>query len=76
MSGCRDGAICIWDIRCSSLVSGYRPVNIISMAHKLPIKSVPKRKKGRDSSGDTKISVTALLFQGDDKIISGGAGGG
>lgn len=76
VSSCRDGCICVWDTRCSSGVAGHKPANSIASGHS-PVGGHPPRKKRRDSlSGGGNACVTAVLFHGDDKIASAGAGDG
>ena len=92
VSGGRDGSIHVWDTRCAKRGSQHRPVNSISAAHKKPDErngQAGKRKqaRGRRSAGpppssasvhigDTKYSVTTVLFHGNHKIASCGTADG
>ena len=87
VSGGRDGSIHVWDTRCAKQGSRHRPVNSVSAAHKKPEDSAQsakrKQQRGRrsvglppTSTGDTKYSVTAVLFHGNQKIASCGTADG
>lgn len=84
MSGGRDGSIHVWDTRCSKRGNGHKPVNSISAAHKKAEAAMATngRQRGRRSeslvgkSGDTKHSVTAVLFHGNHCIASCGTADG
>lgn len=77
VSSCRDGSICVWDTRCSSWASGHRPVNTINNAHMPSAEGVAKKKKRRSSTpNNSNLSVTSVLFHGDNKIVSVGSGDG
>ncbi|PFX29367.1 Denticleless protein-like [Stylophora pistillata] len=81
-SGARDGNVMVWDMRCNRRSGHFcQPVNIISNAHaeKLPGTPQPQKKKSRRSASSRPVtnsgqqSVTAVLFQGGEKLISAGA---
>lgn len=82
VSGGRDGNIFIWDTRCSKRDSKHRPVNTISMAHKMAATDKTKKKKGRGQkerttpASDGKHSVTSVCFYGNNKIASAGTADG
>lgn len=81
-SGARDGNVMVWDMRCNRRSGHFsQPVNIISNAHaeKLPGTPQTMKKKSRRSTSSRPVmnsgqqSVTAVLFQGGEKLISAGA---
>ena len=88
VSGSRDGSIHVWDTRCAMRGSQHKPVNSISGAHKKANDVLPttdskrRRQRGQRSaglsskSGDTKHSVTAVLFHGNHTIASCGTADG
>ncbi|XP_068729272.1 denticleless protein homolog [Montipora capricornis] len=81
-TGARDGNVMVWDIRCNRRSGHFNePVNIISNAHaeKAPRAPQTMKKKTRRSSSTKSVlttgqqSVTSVLFQGGEKLISSGA---
>ncbi|XP_067010099.1 protein lethal(2)denticleless isoform X2 [Anabrus simplex] len=76
-TGARDGMIVIWDTRCSKDQLSIKPDNFISNAHHYPgasANSRPKRNKFIPSSRAS--SITSLVFQDQNSLISCGAGDG
>ncbi|GFS08921.1 denticleless protein homolog [Elysia marginata] len=76
VSGSRDGHIMMWDKRITRRDGVIPPVNTIYNAHMLqPHQSYGKLRKKRTSSGlrDAQQSVTSVLFQNENYIISAGA---
>ncbi|XP_031562015.1 denticleless protein homolog B-like [Actinia tenebrosa] len=80
-TGSRDGNIMVWDIRCNRPVGDgfYKPVITIRNAHTVQI-NTPQRVKKRSRRAsvakpvaDSQQSVTAVLFQDENKLISAGA---
>ncbi|XP_021481838.1 denticleless protein homolog [Meriones unguiculatus] len=78
-TGGRDGNIMIWDTRCNKKDGFYRQVNQISGAHNTADKQTPsKPKKKQNSKGlapsvDSQQSVTVVLFQDENTLVSAGA---
>ncbi|XP_041491263.1 denticleless protein homolog isoform X1 [Microtus oregoni] len=78
-TGGRDGNIMIWDTRCNKKDGFYRQVNQISGAHNTADKQTPsKPKKKQNSRGlapsvDSQQSVTVVLFQDENTLVSAGA---
>ncbi|XP_012870723.1 PREDICTED: denticleless protein homolog isoform X1 [Dipodomys ordii] len=78
-TGGRDGNIMVWDIRCNKKDGFYRQVNQISGAHNASDKQTPsKPKKKQNSKGlapsvDYQQSVTVVLFQDENTLVSAGA---
>ncbi|XP_075386214.1 denticleless protein homolog [Tenrec ecaudatus] len=78
-TGGRDGNIMVWDTRYNKKDGYYRQVNQISGAHNTSDKqtpSKPKKKqnlKGLAPSVDFQQSVTVVLFQDENTLISAGA---
>uniref|UniRef100_A0A5F9D5I9 Denticleless E3 ubiquitin n=1 Tax=Oryctolagus cuniculus TaxID=9986 RepID=A0A5F9D5I9_RABIT len=78
-TGGRDGNIMVWDTRCNKKDGFYRQVNQISGAHNTSDKhtpSKPKKKqnaKGLAPSVDFQQSVTVVLFQDENTLVSAGA---
>nr|KAF6413122.1 denticleless E3 ubiquitin protein ligase-like protein [Molossus molossus] len=78
-TGGRDGNIMVWDTRCNKKDGFYRQVNQISGAHNTLDKQTPsKPKKKQNSKGlapsvDFQQSVTVVLFQDENTLISAGA---
>ncbi|XP_017454503.1 denticleless protein homolog isoform X2 [Rattus norvegicus] len=78
-TGGRDGNIMIWDTRCNKKDGFYRQVNQISGAHNTADKQTPsKPKKKQNSKGlapsvDSQQSVTVVLFQDENTVVSAGA---
>eukprot|EP00794_Sanderia_malayensis_P020456 gene20456-22472_t len=80
-TGARDGKIMVWDTRCYMKNGYYGPMNTIHSAHVRVDKNAThvvnsrKRKPRRLSmlSSDSKQSVTAVVFQDENIIISSGA---
>ncbi|XP_028398798.1 denticleless protein homolog B-like isoform X3 [Dendronephthya gigantea] len=80
-TGARDGNIMVWDMRCNKRDGHYKPVNTIHNCHStLPTTSTPQRtkKRGRRLSNavktqDSQQSVTSVIFQDLNTIISAGA---
>ncbi len=70
-SGCRNGSICIWDMRCTARASGHRPVNTIAMSHVTSNTGVGKKRRSESTLG-----VTSVLFQAGNKLASAGSGDG
>ncbi|KAI2521370.1 denticleless E3 ubiquitin protein ligase homolog [Homo sapiens] len=78
-TGGRDGNIMVWDTRCNKKDGFYRQVNQISGAHNTSDKQTPsKPKKKQNSKGlapsvDFQQSVTVVLFQDENTLVSAGA---
>ncbi|KAM6218377.1 denticleless protein homolog isoform 2-T2 [Rhynchocyon petersi] len=78
-TGGRDGNIMVWDTRCNKKDGFYRQVNQISGAHNTLDKQTPsKPKKKQNSKGlapsvDFQQSVTVVLFQDENTLVSAGA---
>ncbi|XP_055966750.1 denticleless protein homolog [Sorex fumeus] len=78
-TGGRDGNIMVWDTRCNKKDGFYRQVNQISGAHNTGDKQTPsKPKKKQNSKGlapsvDFQQSVTVVLFQDENTLVSAGA---
>lgn len=78
-TGGRDGNIMVWDTRCNKKDGFYRQVNQISGAHNTLDKQTPsKPKKKQNSKGlapsvDSQQSVTVVLFQDENTLVSAGA---
>ncbi|XP_062971248.1 denticleless protein homolog isoform X2 [Cynocephalus volans] len=78
-TGGRDGNIMVWDTRCNKKDGFYRQVNQISGAHNTSDKQTPsKPKKKQNSKGlapsvDFQQSVTVVLFQDENILVSAGA---
>ncbi|XP_060040295.1 denticleless protein homolog [Erinaceus europaeus] len=78
-TGGRDGNIMVWDTRCNKKDGFYRQVNQISGAHNTVDKQTPsKPKKKQNSKGlapsvDSQQSVTVVLFQDENTLVSAGA---
>ncbi|CAH2254473.1 denticleless homolog [Pelobates cultripes] len=80
-TGGRDGNIMVWDTRCNKKDGFYRHVNQIAGAHNALEKQTPsktsKKKKpairGLAPSVDFQQSVTVVIFQDEQTIISAGA---
>uniref|UniRef100_A0A8C3WB44 Denticleless protein homolog n=1 Tax=Catagonus wagneri TaxID=51154 RepID=A0A8C3WB44_9CETA len=78
-TGGRDGNIMVWDTRCNKKDGFYRQVNQISGAHNTIDKQTPsKPKKKQNSKGlappvDSQQSVTVVLFQDENTLVSAGA---
>ncbi|XP_013408542.1 denticleless protein homolog [Lingula anatina] len=75
-SGSRDGHIMLWDTRCSKKDGSIPSVNIVRNAHLTTSSgSTPKPKK-RTKLGpaqDSQQSVTSVLFQDENHLVSAGA---
>ncbi|XP_042189636.1 denticleless protein homolog [Callorhinchus milii] len=79
-TGGRDGNIMVWDTRCNKKDGFYRQVKQITGAHNALAKQTsPKQKKKRQTarglapSVDFQQSVTVVLFQDENTLISAGA---
>ncbi|XP_049724487.1 denticleless protein homolog isoform X1 [Elephas maximus indicus] len=78
-TGGRDGNIMVWDTRCNKKDGFYRQVNQISGAHNTLDKHTPsKPRKKQNSKGlapsvDFQQSVTVVLFQDENTLVSAGA---
>nr|XP_044986697.1 denticleless protein homolog isoform X2 [Jaculus jaculus] len=78
-TGGRDGNIMVWDTRCNKKDGFYRQVNQMSGAHNTSDKQTPsKPKKKQNSKGlapsvDSQQSVTVVLFQDENTLVSAGA---
>ncbi|XP_004578722.2 denticleless protein homolog isoform X2 [Ochotona princeps] len=78
-TGGRDGNIMVWDTRCNKKDGFYRQVNQISGAHNTSDKHTPsKPRKKQNSKGlapsvDFQQSVTVVLFQDENTLVSAGA---
>lgn len=78
-TGGRDGNIMVWDTRCNKKDGFYRQVNQISGAHNTSDKHAPsKPRKKQNSTGlalsvDFQQSVTVVLFQDENTLVSAGA---
>ncbi|CAJ1076967.1 denticleless protein homolog [Xyrichtys novacula] len=79
-TGARDGNIMVWDTRCSKKDGFYRQVKQISGAHNKaetapPIRAKKRRPtpRGMAPSVDSQQSVTVVLFQDQQTLISSGA---
>ncbi|XP_059168656.1 denticleless protein homolog A-like [Physella acuta] len=75
VSGSRDGHIMMWDKRISHKDGGIPPINTILNAHTLKHNTNPTkaRKKAMSQVRDAHQSVTAVLFQNENYVISSGA---
>lgn len=73
-SGSRDGNIMIWDVRDSS--SNSKAENIIRNAHAIQATTEAKtprsKKKATPKGGAVNNSITAVLFQNDNTLLSAG----
>nr|XP_002736642.1 PREDICTED: denticleless protein homolog [Saccoglossus kowalevskii] len=74
----RDGNIMIWDTRCNKRDTHYTPVNIIHSAHVNVASTTPKQRKkvrlcNTKPASDSQQSVTAVVFQDENTLISAGA---
>ncbi|XP_020603449.1 denticleless protein homolog [Orbicella faveolata] len=81
-TGARDGNVMVWDMRCNRRTGRFcQPVNVISNAHTEKVPGTPQttKKKARRASTPRPVmnsgqqSVTSVLFQGSEKLISTGA---
>ncbi|CAN8000576.1 unnamed protein product [Ixodes hexagonus] len=66
-SGARDGTILVWDVRCS------QPTMKIQRAHGIATAGNRKKPRGRHKEASATGSVTACLFQDDQRLITCGA---
>ncbi|XP_033124841.1 denticleless protein homolog [Anneissia japonica] len=78
-TGARDGNVMVWDLRCNQRENGsYAPVKIIHCAHTDPaVLKPPKIKRRRLSqtkpSRDSQQSVTSVIFQEENFLLTSGA---
>ncbi|KAG0367089.1 hypothetical protein BGZ54_004434, partial [Gamsiella multidivaricata] len=74
----RDGAVMIWDVRCSSTTSTqgetvYRPANRLLNAHASTTRAAPSKKTKRDSDGPNSASAVQYMRHNENIIASTGA---
>ncbi|EDO44039.1 predicted protein, partial [Nematostella vectensis] len=76
-TGARDGNIMVWDTRCNQRRDHYQPVNTIYSAHTqqltTPMRARKRSRRASTPQPDSQQSVTAVVFHGDDLLISAGA---
>uniref|UniRef100_A0A2C9M0U7 Uncharacterized protein n=1 Tax=Biomphalaria glabrata TaxID=6526 RepID=A0A2C9M0U7_BIOGL len=73
VTGSRDGHIMLWDKRISSKDGAIPPTCTISNAHMLQQTSVTPKARKKTISKSAQQSVTSVLFQDDNFVISAGA---
>lgn len=76
-TGGRDGRILIWDTRCNNnVLTITKPENSINNGHPIIAPRTPGSSKRYYKPADGTNSVTALVFQDDNTLISCGSGDG